>query len=115
MRFFRHRAKLIAASVLLVGGSFCGQLCAFDIVSHVHGDEETILVEKQPSETIPYSSIVKKISREIFSIDAEQLVTFGGNPHKCNIVRSFADLKDRTRYRLNVRPEEVEVKLLLEF
>lgn len=77
-------------------------------------DEDTILVEKQPSQKIPYSKIARKIVQRLFHFDTSSIMSFGQGK-KNSIARSFSDFADRSKYRFNVKRDEVEVKFLLNF
>lgn len=77
-------------------------------------DEDTILIEKQPSQKIPYSKIVRKLSKRLFNFDTYQVLTFGKGKRN-SVARSFQDFADRSKYRLNVRRDEVELKYTLNF
>ena len=80
-------------------------------------DEDTILVDKQPSTKIPYSKIVRAMIHKIFDIDSEQIMTFGGNGGNGgkDIARSFSDYVDRTRTQFKVKQDEVELEFKLKF
>lgn len=86
-------------------------------VQAAHGlnDEDTILVDKQPPpQKVSYSRIVRKIAKRLFKFDADAMLTFGQGKRN-NIARSFSDFADRSKYRLNVKEDEVEVKFSLNF
>jgi proteasome assembly chaperone (PAC2) family protein len=77
-------------------------------------DEDTILVDQQPSTKIPYSKIVRAMIHKVFNFDSERIMTFGGKGEG-KIARSFSDYVDRTRTRFKVKEDEVELELKLNF
>lgn len=77
-------------------------------------DEDTILVEKQPEQKIPYGRIVRKISEKLFNLDTHKILSFGeGKTRK--VARSFKDFTDRSKYRIKLRTDEVQLKYTLNF
>ncbi len=76
--------------------------------------DDTILVEKQVNEKIPYHKILKKISKRMFKFDAENILAFGKG-RTDSVVRSFKDISERMKYRVDVDRDEVEFKLSLNF
>jgi len=81
---------------------------------HTASDDDTILVDQQPSTKIPYSKIVRAMIHKVFDVDSERIMTFGGNS-ETSIARSFSDYVDRTRTRVKVKEDEVELELKLNF
>ena len=77
-------------------------------------DEDTILVDHQPSTKIPYSKIVRAVIHKIFDVDSEQIMTFGGNGGS-TVARSFSDYVDRTRTHFKVKEDELELEFKLKF
>ncbi len=77
-------------------------------------DEETILVDQQPSTKIPYRKIVRAVIHRVFNFDSERIMTFGGKGEG-KIARSFSDYVDRTRTRFKVQEDEVELEFKLKF
>jgi len=79
-----------------------------------YGGEETILIEKEVSQKIPYSRIARAVVKRIFNVNVESMFT-GGKNKKTAFVRNFSEYADRTKYRLGVRKDKVEVKFSLNF
>lgn len=77
-------------------------------------EEDTILVDQQPSTKIPYSKIVRAMIHKVFNVDSERIMTFGGKGQG-RIARSFSDYVDRTRARFKVKEDEVELEFKLKF
>lgn len=77
-------------------------------------DEDTILVEKQASQKIPYSKIVRKIGQRLFQVDTYKVLSFGQGK-RGSVVRSFKDIAEHSKYRFNVRRDELELKYTLYF
>lgn len=77
-------------------------------------DEDTILVDQQPSTKIPYSKIVRAVIHKVFNFDSERIMTFGGKGEG-TIARSFSDYVDRSRTRFKVKEDEVELEFKLNF
>lgn len=77
-------------------------------------DEDTILVDQQPSTKIPYSKIFRAVIHKVFNFDSERIMTFGGKGEG-KIARSFSDYVDRTRTRFKVKEDEVELEFKLKF
>jgi len=78
------------------------------------GDDDTILVEKQPSQKIPYHKILKSITKQLFKFDSESVFSFGKGK-STRVVRSFGDLVDRSKTRFNIKRDKIEVKFSLNF
>lgn len=77
-------------------------------------DEDTILVEKQPSQKIPYAKIIRKIGKRLFQVDTYKIASFGqGKTTK--VMRNLKDFAERSKYRVNVREDELEFKYTLNF
>ena len=79
-----------------------------------NGEEDTILIEKEVSTKIPYHLLLKKLSSRMLQFDADALVTFGKG-RTDHIVRSFSDVAERVKTRVNVDRDEVELKFSLNF
>lgn len=77
-------------------------------------DEDTILIEKQPSQKIPYSKIVRKLGKQLFNFDTSKVLSFGKGKRK-SVARNFSDFAERSKYRFNVRKDEIELKYTLNF
>lgn len=80
-------------------------------------DGDTILVERDlfdgnTSQKIPYHRLAKSMVKRFLNFNTEKVLTFGQGK-KDNVVRHFSDLADRTKYRLNVDRDEVELKFTL--
>lgn len=79
-----------------------------------YDDDETILIDYQPSSKIPYSKIVRAVSKHFFNFDSDSLVTYGtGN--RASVARNFSDYMERTRTRLNVREDKIELNVKMHF
>jgi len=77
-------------------------------------DDDTILVEKEISSKLHYSSVLKTFTKHILKFDVDSFFS-GGKNCKEAVIRSFADFADRTKYRLNLKHDKVEVKFSLNF
>ncbi len=78
------------------------------------GEDDTILVEKEASQKIPYHKILKKLSKQLLNFNTEKVVTFGEG-RRDSIVRNFSDLSSRMKYRVDVNRDELEFKFSLNF
>lgn len=76
--------------------------------------EDTILIEKEVSQKVPYHKIARSIIKHFFKVDTRSLLTFGKGSSS-NVIRSFKELSERTRYRVKVKEDEVELKLSINF
>jgi hypothetical protein len=76
--------------------------------------EDTILIEKEASQKIPYGQIAKAFFDRLFKVDVHQVFS-GGKNLKTASVRNFSDYADRTKYRVAVKKEQVEFKFSLNF
>lgn len=79
-----------------------------------NGGDETILIEKEVSQKIPYSKIAKALVNHFFKVDVQKMFT-GGKNYKSACVRNFSDYADRTKYRVGLKPDKVELKFSLNF
>lgn len=77
-------------------------------------DEDTILVEWRPMTKIPYNRIVRQLSKKLFNFDTQNALSFGEGRRQ-NVARNFSDYLDRSKTRLNVRRDEIEVKFRVNF
>lgn len=105
-KFIRIAAIFLALQALSMN--------AFANPDYPINDDDTILVDQQPSTKIPYSKIVRAVIHKVFSVDSDRIMTFGGNG-ETSIARSFSDYVDRTRTRVKVKEDEVEFELKLNF
>lgn len=102
----------IAVAVLLIS-SFGAQCLSAD--SHYPADDdETILIERQPSTKIPYHTILKKIGQHFFKLDTEALTSFGEGKN-ASVVRHYSQYLERSKTRIKVKTDEVQVKFSLNF
>lgn len=76
--------------------------------------EDTILVEKEVSQKVPYHKIARSLFKHFFKVDTRSLLTFGEG-RTGNVIRSFSELGERTKYRVKVKQDEIELKLSLSF
>ncbi len=95
---------LMVASSSLYADSFLGPA----------GEEDTILIEKEANTKIPYHLILKKFSNRMFQFDTEHLISFGKG-RSDHIVRSFADIRERFKTRVNVDRDEVKLNMSVNF
>ena len=86
---------------------------AFTTMNH-SSDEDTILIEKENSQKIPYSRIAKALINHVLKVDVQSMFS-GGKNSKTACVRSFSEYADRTKYRFGVKKDKVEVKFSLNF
>lgn len=87
---------------------------AMSQAAYQYEDEDTILVEKQPSTKIPYSKIVRKIGKRLFSFDTHKVTHFGSGK-RSGVVRNFRDYLDRSKYRINIKDDKVSLKFTMNF
>jgi hypothetical protein len=78
------------------------------------GDDETILIEYQPSTKIPYHKILRKIGQHFFKVDTEALTSFGSGKSS-SVVRHYSQYLERSKTRFNVKTDEVRVKFSVNF
>jgi len=101
---------LILALILSLNATFaCAQSYSLS-----NGGDDTILIEKQPSQKIPYARIARAFAKRLFDINVETMFS-GGKNKKTAVVRNFSEYSDRTKYRLGVRKDRVEMKFSLNF
>ena len=77
-------------------------------------DDDTILIEKELSQKISYSAAFKSLAKHVFKFDVDAALS-GGQNCRDAVIRSFSDFADRTKYRLNVKQDKVEVRFTLNF
>lgn len=75
-------------------------------------DGDTILVEKEVSQKIPYHRLAKSLVKKFLKFNTDNVLSFG-NGRKDTVIRHFSDLADRTKYRVNMDRDEVELKFTL--
>lgn len=102
--------KMVLLMLLCLGTSLA--MAQSNTISN-NGDD-TILIEKEGSSKIPYSSIAKAMFDHFFKVDVQKMFT-GGKNLKTASVRNFSDYADRTKYRVGVKQNEVELKFSLNF
>jgi len=78
------------------------------------GEDDTILVEKEVSQKIPYHKILKRLGKQFLKFDTENVLTFGLGKRD-SIIRNFSDFADRMKYRVDVDKDELELKFSLNF
>jgi hypothetical protein len=78
------------------------------------GDDETILIEQPAQHKFSYSTALKSFSKHILKFDLDSLLS-GGKNCRDAVVRNFSDLAERTKYRVNVKHDRVELKFSLNF
>jgi len=105
--------SLISASTMALMLSLTS-VPALVSASNYYEDEDTILVEKQPSQKIPYSKIVRKIGKRLFKVDTHKVFHLGKGK-KSGVARTFSDFADRSKYRVNVRRDKVVLKFTMNF
>jgi len=101
----------MAISLLLC---FCASLASAQSFPFSSGGDDTILIEKEVSKKIPYSRIAKAVVSRLFNVDVQKMFT-GGNNRKTACVRNFSEYADRTKYRVGVKKDNIEVKFSLNF
>jgi hypothetical protein len=82
--------------------------------SQRYGDDETILIEKEISTRLSYSAAFKSFSKHLLKFDIDSFFS-GGKNCRDAVIRSFSDFSNRTKYRLNLKHDEVEVRFTLNF
>lgn len=117
MNSIRTQVSTMSKRALLVLGLLC--LClpfksyAFDTPNAYYGEDDTILVEKT-KRTFSYSKALKSFSKHVLKFDIDSLLS-GGKNCTDSVIRNFNDLADRTKYRLNLKQDHLELKLTLNF
>jgi len=112
---FHFFTGLVRYSAFILMFCFWTSFSAAQPSTQFPGEEDTILVEKEVSQNkIPYHRILKTISKRLFQIDVNSMFTIGKNRRDA-FVRNFQDYASQVKYRFNVREDEVEVKLSLNF
>ncbi|TNC81474.1 MAG: hypothetical protein C9356_09095 [Oleiphilus sp.] len=105
--------SLFGFPTILLAASLTGAP-ALSQAAYQYEDEDTILVEKQPSTKIPYSKIVRKIGKRLFSFDTHKITHFGKGK-RAGVVRNFRDYLDRSKYRVHLKEDKVSLKFTLNF
>jgi len=103
--------KRMAISLLLC---LCASLATAQSYSLSKGGDDTILIEKEVSQKIPYGRIAKAVVNRLFKVDVQKMFT-GGKNRKTACVRNFSDYADRTKYRMGIKKDKVELKFSLNF
>jgi hypothetical protein len=103
--------KRMAISLLLC---LCASLANAQSFLFSQGGDDTILIEKEASTKIPYSRIAKAVVNHVFNVNVQQMFS-GGKNNKTACVRNFSEYADRTKYRVGVKKDKVEVKFSLNF
>ena len=103
--------KRMTISLLLC---FCASLASAQSFPFSSSGDDTILIEKEVSNKIPYSRIAKAVVNRLFKVNVQKMFT-GGKNRKTACVRNFSEYADRTKYRLGVKKDKVEVKFSLNF
>lgn len=87
---------------------------AFENSRSNSGDDDTILIESSSDTKFSYSTAIKSFSKHVLKFDIDSLLS-GGKNCTDSVIRNFNDLSDRTKYRLNLKQDRLEVKLTLNF
>jgi len=111
--FTNNKMKHLTCTVALITALSCSTAIHASPNIPV-SEDETILIDHQPSKKIPYSKIARALIKEIFQFDSQKIMTFGGSSSN-SVARSFADYVDRTKTRFKVKEDEVEVEFKLQF
>jgi len=106
-----NRLKKIAMLLLLC---LCAPLATAQSYTLSQGGDDTILIEKEVSQKIPYGRIAKAVVKRLFKVDVQKMFT-GGKNRKTACVRNFSEYVDRTKYRVAVKKDKVELKFSLNF
>jgi hypothetical protein len=86
----------------------------FGSYNFFHSGDDTILVEKEGAQKIPYGRIAKALVDRFFQVDVKHIFS-GGKNRKTASARNFSDYADRTKYRVAVKKEQVQLKFSLNF
>ena len=101
--------------IFAVALTLCGVASVAQATPNVPAaDEDTILIDRQPSNKTPYSKIVRAVIYKIFEVDSEKIMSFGADA-KRDVVRRFADYADRTRTKFKVKEDSVELEFKVHF
>jgi len=76
--------------------------------------EDTILIEKEMTRKASFHQAFKSLAKTFFKFDVENLVS-GGKNCKSAVIRNFSDFSNRTKYRINLKQQQVEFKFTLNF
>ena len=111
------QASILSKRTLLALGLLCICLSfksyAVDTPNAFYGDDDTILVEKT-KRRFSYSKAFKSFSKHVLKFDIDSLLS-GGKNCRDSVIHNFSDLADRTKYRLNLKQDLLELKLTLNF
>lgn len=101
-----YKQMLFVAFVGLAASNACAQ-------PHFGpNDGDTILIEKEASQKIPYHRVAKSLIKRFFRVNTDNVLSFGEG-RKDNVIRHFSQLSQRTKTRFKVHRDEVEVKFTL--
>ena len=76
--------------------------------------EDTILIEKEMTRKASFHQAFKSLAKSMFNFNVENLVS-GGDNCKSAVIRNFSDFTNRTKYRINLKQEQVEFNFTLNF
>lgn len=108
----QNKTRYLACTVALITALSC--TTAYASPNLPVSEDETILIDQQPSNKIPYSKIARALIKKIFQFHSQKIMTFGGSSSD-SVARSFTDYVDRTKTRFKVKEDEVEVEFKLQF
>lgn len=104
---------LLASTVLLCLSCKVLAFEQYSSFANGHG-EETILIESNPDTEFSYSKTIKSLSKQALRFYIGSLLSGGKNCTE-SFIRNFNDLADRTKYTLNLKQEQIELELTLNF
>jgi len=76
-------------------------------------DEDTILVDYQPSNKVPYGRIASKVFKKLFNFDSERLMTFGGH-NSSKVARTFSEYAARGKTRFKIKHDQIALEYKLD-
>jgi len=100
-------------SILCITLLCCASIASAESIAN-GTEEDTILIEKTASYSTSYSKALKAISQKLFNVDMDAFFSGGQNVH-CAVIRSFSEFAKRTKYRLDLNHNKVDLKFSLNF
>ena len=105
--------RIVQQSMFIFALMFCISTASAQNVTNSSG-EDTILIEKEMTRKASFHQAFKSLAKTMFNFDVENLVS-GGDDCKSAVIRNFSDFTNRTKYRINLKQEQVEFNFTLNF
>jgi len=104
---------IVQQSMFIFALMLCVTTASAQNVTNSSG-EDTILIEKEMTRKASFHQAFKSLAKTFFKFDVENLVS-GGKNCKSAVIRNFSDFSNRTKYRINLKQQQVEFKFTLNF